>query len=783
MAYQRVNQPVPIPTTPSAGRIAPARQPSTRVTHPDRDELVHAQTGTDASVLPAGQQQGASAHAGHEQPGTARADMPDFRARRLQPAARPGHNFADIHVHPPGAASAPLPFVQARPAAAGGGDRYEQEADSVATQVIDSPAPLLFSPSPLQRSMASAGDARAGLDRPVVEAASQSVGVALPAATRAFMESRFQHDFGGVRIHADTPAHAAAQGAQARAFTAGRDIWFGPGQFRPESRDGRHLLAHELTHVLQQTGASARPAGPPWRAVPVAGGPGFGQAQFDRGPDIARGGFNTFYLGADRYTQVMALQIAVQPGDQRVSLTVAALTPGLRNPPLPQRKMLLTLSPTAPLAPRIIGESETELPDGDIFEKTLEIQLNTDPATPIVSVVLHYGRSRQAVPFAEGMSGVWRPTQVETGWIGVNDGLREIAVNFPGEVPGSLWSSEWQPWVHPGLGYGFLNVRTHRFQPYPRGRPDLRAQQEIVRTVIHFIPVVGSLVMAGEALTGRSIWGRQLSTTERALLGAGAVLAEIGPILRVGGAAARTTAAASRLATVTPLTRIQALRLVIGSRYLTEYEMTTLQRLAAEVRAGRALSEAEQVVVNRLVGKLGEGARAAAVRAEVATTTGAARQAGRFTDLSARTSAEETRVGNALARDLNADVVRVPEATTSGVRSGDYLVDDVFFEAYSPQTGNIENLLRQAVGKHQQAGVLVIDLTRTPIDPATVIGSAPRIFGRPEAADLYRLIFVRGDRVVGDVMRSAAAPGSQLPGVLIRGAASGAASGAEPESR
>ena len=755
MASHPVAQPAPHFVSPPVGQRVPARQPrsvsplSARSADSDQEAL-RALWGIEAAPAQIA-----------AQPGTPTSPS--------GPLSRPGHNFADIPVYTLGATPASPQWLQAKRLAGASGDSCEQEADRVANQVADAPTPRL-APSPLQPSMTKAAgcaDTDSGLDAPVRLAASRSAGFALPGATRACMESRFQQDFSGVRIHADSSAHAAVQGAQARAFTVGQSIWFGPGQFRPESRDGGHLLAHELTHVLQQAGAS-----PPESTITPAG---YGQAQFDRGPDVAHGGFYTFYLGADRYSQVMALQIAVQPGDQRVSLTAAALTAGLRNPPLVERKMLLTLSPTAPLAPRIIGEAETELPEGDIFQKTVELQVNTDPATPIVSVVMHYGRSRQAVPYAQGMSGVWRQTQVETGWIGVNDGLRQIAVNFPGEVPGSLWSSEWQPWVHPRLGYGYLNVRAHRFQPYPQGRPDLRAQQEIVRTYIHFIPIVGSLVMAGEALTGRSIWGRQLSTTERALLGAGAVLAEIGPILRVGSAAARTTAAASHLATVTPLTRIQALRLVIGSRYLTESEVTTLQRLAAQLRAGRALSEAEQVVVNRLVGKLGEGARAAAVRAEVATTTGTARQAGRFTDLGARTSAEEARVGNALARDLNADVVRVPEATTSGVRSGDYLVDNVFFEAYSPQTGNIENLLRQAVSKHQQAGVLVIDLTRTPIDPATVIGSARRILGRPEAADLYRLIFVRGDRVVSEVLRTAAVPGSQLPGVLIRGAASGAA--------
>lgn len=616
-------------------------------------------------------------------------------------------------------------------------------------------------------------------------------GQSLPEDVRQSFESRFGHNFSDVRIHTDPMAQKTALSLQARAFTAGRHIGFGPRQYHPHSYQGQRLLAHELAHVVQQTrdrspsksqealeqdaATAARTATGQGPIHLAEGQATYGLLQFDRAPDLVHNGLHTFYLGADRFSRVMAIQIGIQSQAQRVTLQVAALTSGLHNPSLPERSMVLAISPTAPLAPRIIGETEVELPQGDIFQKTFEIQLNTDPDTPIVSVVMRYGQPREAVPFPEGGFGVWRPMRVETGWIGVNDGLRQLNINFPTEIPGSLWSSEWRPFVHPGLGQGFINSRTRQFQPYPLGRPSLRAQEEAIRTTIHLIPVVGSLVMAGEALVGRSIWGRPLSTTERVILGAGALLAEIGPIMRAGSATVRTATAVSRLTTVTSLSRVQALRLVIGSRYLTEAEMTTLQRLATQVRAGTALSEADQVLIGRLMGKLNEGARAGALRAEVAATTGTARQSSRFTDLGGRTSADETRVGEALARDLNADVVRAPESTSTGVRTGDYLIDDVFAEAYSPRTGNIENLLRQATSKHQQAGMLVIDLTHTPLASSEVVGSAGRIFGRPEAADLYRIIYVDGNRIVADVLRPAVVPGSQVPGVFVRGAASAAA--------
>jgi hypothetical protein len=70
------------------------------------------------------------------------------------------------------------------------------------------------------------------------------------AATRAAMETAFGHDFSAVRVHTDE--RAGAQGA--RALTAGNDIHFAPGEYVPGTRDGTHLLAHELAHVVQQGG-------------------------------------------------------------------------------------------------------------------------------------------------------------------------------------------------------------------------------------------------------------------------------------------------------------------------------------------------------------------------------------------------------------------------------------------------------------------------------------------------------------------------------------------------
>jgi hypothetical protein len=76
----------------------------------------------------------------------------------------------------------------------------------------------------------------------------------LPPATRAFFESRFGHGFSGVRVHDGPRAVRLSRALEARAFTLDRDVFFGASEYRPESAGGRRLLAHELTHVVQQRG-------------------------------------------------------------------------------------------------------------------------------------------------------------------------------------------------------------------------------------------------------------------------------------------------------------------------------------------------------------------------------------------------------------------------------------------------------------------------------------------------------------------------------------------------
>jgi Domain of unknown function (DUF4157) len=157
------------------------------------------------------------------------------------------------------------------------GDRYEQEADRVAEQVMRPPAASgaasLAPPSWTAAAGTHVQRMCAGCEKedekirgkPIGSSLELSPGVArgiegtrgggapLPAATRAFFEPRFGHGFDHVRVHHDAGAQAMASQVNARAFTIGRDVYFNAGQYVPSTSVGQRLLAHELTHVVQQS--------------------------------------------------------------------------------------------------------------------------------------------------------------------------------------------------------------------------------------------------------------------------------------------------------------------------------------------------------------------------------------------------------------------------------------------------------------------------------------------------------------------------------------------------
>ena len=171
-----------------------------------------------------------------------------------------------------------------------GSDPLESEADRMAEQVLAAPASSVLGAVPprIQRFTAPAGGTPAGAAPASVDRVLASPGQPLAPALRQDMARRFAHDFSEVRVHDDGGAWQSAQAVNANAYTVGRHIVFGANRFAPQTPTGRRLLAHELTHVVQQShgssaalqrDASDKPCGPvgfgsDWsRWVTIDGGP------------------------------------------------------------------------------------------------------------------------------------------------------------------------------------------------------------------------------------------------------------------------------------------------------------------------------------------------------------------------------------------------------------------------------------------------------------------------------------------------------------------------------
>jgi hypothetical protein len=105
---------------------------------------------------------------------------------------------------------------------------------------------------PFRAQSRGAGPHEVGVAPPIVHDVLQLNGRPLDPPVRSFFESRFGHDFSDVRVHTDAKAAKSARAVNAAAYTVGADVVFGSEQYLPTHESGQRLLAHELTHVVQQ---------------------------------------------------------------------------------------------------------------------------------------------------------------------------------------------------------------------------------------------------------------------------------------------------------------------------------------------------------------------------------------------------------------------------------------------------------------------------------------------------------------------------------------------------
>ncbi|HWO02500.1 MAG TPA: DUF4157 domain-containing protein [Blastocatellia bacterium] len=171
------------------------------------------------------------------------------------------HDFSRIPIHEP---------IQTKLAINQPGDIYEEEADRISEQVMNTSVPQL-QPAPshqteqpgqqhehlLTKKVASS-DFEPTAVPPIVHEVLRSPGQPLDPASRLFMEPRFGYDFSNLRLHTDVKAGESAQAIGAAAYTVGNNLVFGAGEFNPRNGEGRRLIAHELTHVVQQSNGTLR---------------------------------------------------------------------------------------------------------------------------------------------------------------------------------------------------------------------------------------------------------------------------------------------------------------------------------------------------------------------------------------------------------------------------------------------------------------------------------------------------------------------------------------------
>lgn len=188
-------------------------------------------------------------------PGTCDHDQSTLQRQAEGPAlassAAPSHRGVDF------SRTAVLPDLAIGPA----GDSYELEADRMAEAVMRTPPAgrmQRYSDSSDQATLQAQGSSPAAPSAQcLVGEVLRGPGQPMDPAARTFMESRFGHDFSHVKIHADARAARSAAAVGALAYTVGTDVVFGSGQYAPDTPAGRKVLAHELTHTVQQTSGGA----------------------------------------------------------------------------------------------------------------------------------------------------------------------------------------------------------------------------------------------------------------------------------------------------------------------------------------------------------------------------------------------------------------------------------------------------------------------------------------------------------------------------------------------
>jgi hypothetical protein len=561
----------------------------------------------------------------------------------------------------------------------------EQEADRIAEWVADGAGSV--APSRLDGVGADAGAAPRSLGAALADS-----GRPLERALRGEMEQRFDHDFSAVRIHSGPEAERSARDLGALAYTVGTDVVLGAGALSPGSRPGRRLIAHELTHVVQQS----RPGG---RGVRV-----------QRAPAQAGGSETTEF---------------VRPN---VSIALSIL----------QRARELACNEPADL----VGAYDLVAGLEEWMDEVANISRREEAFHSLgfakETAMLTTGHSVDAVTSLRRQIALWErgsdgpdPPMHRPQW-DYRIGEFEVGMEFLEVLTGERTLEQT---AAPAIEEGALTT---------------------IDLLVSSMPVVGTALMIGEVIAGRDLAGHKLSGLQRAILGGVAILSELPLLIHAAGATtdAARLAALSRteVSVLRDLSQARAAALVAGARSLTASDKDLLKRFARIVKAGGKLSAKDLVKANELLGKMNEaGMVAEALERNAAKLKGAT---GLVVEEGAQLRESERQVGEKLLRTgrFKQGLALKAQPDLKGVKTADFVMDGQLVDAYEPKSPEIRKVIEGIADYHRQAGIFAVDLSNTTIKSADLISQMGRLWGKPKATDISLVIVIDGERVI-DVAR------------------------------
>lgn len=344
---------------------------------------------------------------------------------------------------------------------------------------------------------------------PIVHDVLNSSGQPLDAGTRAFMEPRFGHDFSQVRVHTDARAAESAQAVNALAYTMGRNVVFGMGQYELGTSEGKRLMAHELTHVVQQSNGSMS-----GRAIPGSIAISEPNDAFERQADEAASRLFSYPTSGAGNTRLRPLHMGVQNTIQRQTARQSrpAVSSSRRSPIVEdgqqagpgqmQRTQFLTI-----LRDRLIPECEAELaPVGrsargcPYILRTIE-RYSTRPVSSLLRLIQLFAHPPAGADANGLIEAVSRRTRAAARRLAANSGqrLQAMSESDNGRLEphdpmtvrsqlgsGSLFNGPIRDQMEQSFGTGFSSVRIHTDAAATRLNAELGARAFTIGSDIAF---------------------------------------------------------------------------------------------------------------------------------------------------------------------------------------------------------------------------------------------------------------------------------------------------------